>query len=95
MPHMSSLERFQQANKYVVANIYLAQNETQQIYNDLISCHLVKTIRLNSIMLICMTPTRILCIDLNNGQITFKLRKDTFQGHGPADHDLNKWVIRN
>ena len=46
-------------------------------------------------MLMCMTPTHILCFDLNNGQITFKLRKDTFQGHGPADHDPNMRVIRN
>ena len=36
-----------------------------------------------------MTPTRILCFDLINRQMTFKLRKVNIQGHGPADHDPN------
>ena len=34
-----------------------------------------------------MASTRILCFDLNNGQMTFKSKKVNFQGHGPADHD--------
>ena len=29
-----------------------------------------------------MTPTRILCFDLNNGQMTFKLKKVTFKVMG-------------
>ena len=44
-------------------------------------------------MLVCMAPIRILCFDLNNGQMTFKLKKANFQGHGPADHDPNMRVI--
>ena len=32
---------------------------------------------------------RILCYDLNNGQMTFKSKKVNFQGHGPADHVPN------
>ena len=27
---------------------------------------------------------RILCFDLNNGQMPFRLKKINFQGHGPA-----------
>ena len=42
-----------------------------------------------------MASNRILCFDLNNGHMTFKLRKVNFPGHGPADHDLNLRVIQN
>ena len=31
-----------------------------------------------------MAPTHILCFDLYNGQMTFKLEKVNFLGHGPA-----------
>ena len=40
-----------------------------------------------------MVPTRFLCFDLNNEQMTFTLKKVTFQGHRPADHDPNMQVI--
>ena len=46
-------------------------------------------------MLVCMAPIHILCFDHNNGQKTFKLKKVSFQGHRPADHDPNMWVICN
>ena len=72
---------------------YLAQKETQQIKNVLISCDLVETIRLFELMLVCMAPTRILCFDLNNGHMTFKLKKVDFQGHGPPDRDPSIRVI--
>ena len=42
-----------------------------------------------------MASNRILCFDLNNGHMTFKLKEVNFSGHGPADHDLNLRVIRN
>ena len=38
---------------------------------------------------------RILCFDLNNGKIPFKLKKVYIQGHGPAGHDPNMRVIWN
>ena len=36
---------------------------------------------------------RILCFDLNNGQMTFISKKLDFEGHGPADHDPNMRII--
>ena len=33
-------------------------------------------------MLMCMAPTRVLCFDLNNGQMTFKSKKSTFKVMG-------------
>ena len=47
------------------------------------------------IILVCIVLVRILCFDLNNGEMTFKLKKVNFQGNGPADHDPNMLVIRN
>ena len=72
-------------------DVYLAQKDTQQKRNAPISCNLVKTVRLIGIILVCTAPTRILCFDLDNGQMTFNGRN--FQGHGPADHDPNMRVI--
>ena len=69
---------------------YLVQKETQQFQNALISCNLLKTFQLIKIMLVCI---RILCFDLNNGQVTFKSKKVKFEGHGPADNNLNMRVI--
>ena len=43
-----------------------------------------------------MAPTRILCFDHTNGQLTFKSKKKiNFQVHGPADQDSNMRVIWN
>ena len=44
-------------------------------------------------MLVCVSPTRILCFDLNKGQMTFELKEVNFQGHRPSDHDPNMRVI--
>ena len=38
---------------------------------------------------------RILCFDLNNGQMTFKLNNINFQGHEKADNDPNMRVTWN
>ena len=40
-----------------------------------------------------MISIRILYSDLNNRQMTFKLKKVNFQGHGPVDHDPDMRVI--
>ena len=41
-------------------------------------------------MLVCMAPTRILWFDLNNRQMTFKLKKVNFQGDAePANYRPN------
>ena len=73
--------------------MYLAQKETQQIKNVLTPSNLIKTVRLIQIMFVCMAHNRVLCFDLNNGQMTFKLKKVNCQGHGPADRDPNMRVI--
>ena len=43
-------------------------------------------------MLVCI---RILCFDLNNGQMTLTSKKVNFQGHGPADNDPNMRVKKS
>ena len=40
-----------------------------------------------------MAPARMLRFHLNIAQMTFKVKKVNFQGHGPADHDPNMRVI--
>ena len=71
--------------------IYLAQIETQQIRK--IFLFRVKIVWLIWIMLVCIAHNGLLCFTLNNEQMTFKLKKVNFQGHGPADHDPTVWVI--